>query len=855
MIEIDPELSAQLTNAARARARRSGQFGLGGASSAFAAFAYAAETDTLASSFSVAPTTARKKSMDTAIKRLKAAGVWTKCVALHMIGADENASLKNWKAPGTYDLIKNGTPTFTADDCWLANANGQYLNTQVPLSAVGQDDHSMFVYTKTSTGTTASTMGAVNASSIGISIVARNSSFSAVTGRSANATATIIVQADSPTLGGLVGVSRDNSANFQPYRNGVPTTLVTSASQALTGGIPVYLLNANANNAAPGSFSTEKVSASFIGAALTAAQAKVLHAVMREYVDACQYGDWTPVDVGISPATVSADCVAYGATAQSVLFALQAARAGKTVAIVGGWRDRHIGGMSAGGLGYTDFDNIAGMGGLPRWLITRMNAIQNVADTTVRFRPRNFTRMMNTLLDPTKNGGFTIPVYWSNGVQSVAKTGTAINSITTADGRIITALQWFDGSYEGDLLVKAGGSYTFGREAAGSLAESRNGYRGVTTTDGGDEHQFKNASNVVSYVDPWITPGVPASGLVNQVHGVYSTFTPGLNNQPALGTADTKSQSYNFRVTMTSSGTKRVPLPSTPPSGFAIADYELLLRHLALNPTLTMAQIFKPDTTYDFTLDVNAINGFSTDKWAANHTYPTATYAEREVIWKDHWNWILGLFYVLQYYADARVPAGLRTSALTYGLVDDHFMTPHPNDDVWIPPQLYVRECVRMVGDVVVNGNHLAQTDGATPTLGTKTISVASYAMDSHSVQRVAYEYAAGQWGTWNEGNFFQSSGGANALAPIPLEIAVPKAAELTNLSVGFAVSATHVAFGSIRMEYTAMQIGQSMGQAAAQAINGATTIQAVDYSAVRTALLASASLSGEVAPVLPQTT
>lgn len=127
--------------------------------------------------------------------------------------------------------------------------------------------------------------------------------------------------------------------------------------------------------------------------------------------------------------------------------------------------------------------------------------------------------------------------------------------------------------------------------------------------------------------------------------------------------------------------------------------------------------------------------------------------------------------------------------------------------------------------------------------------------MDSHSVQRLAYEYAAGQWGTWNEGNFEAPMGGTDYATPIPYEICVPAAAECTNLSVGFAVSATHVAFGSIRMEFTAMQIGQSMGQAAAQAIVNNSSIQAVDYPTLRTALLASASLPGETAPVLPQTT
>jgi hypothetical protein len=166
---------------------------------------------------------------------------------------------------------------------------------------------------------------------------------------------------------------------------------------------------------------------------------------------------------------------------------------------------------------------------------------------------------------------------------------------------------------------------------------------------------------------------------------------------------------------------------------------------------------------------------------------------------------------------------------------------------------MYVREGVRLAGDAIMNGNDLILADGTAPRISAETVSVASYAVDSHSTRRLANEYAAGQWRAWNEGNFEATTGGSDIAAPIPLEICVPKASECRNLAVGFAVSATHVAFGAIRMEFTAMQIGQSMGQAAAQAIASGTTIQDLDYSAVRTALLASASPPGEVAPVLPQ--
>jgi hypothetical protein len=256
--------------------------------------------------------------------------------------------------------------------------------------------------------------------------------------------------------------------------------------------------------------------------------------------------------------------------------------------------------------------------------------------------------------------------------------------------------------------------------------------------------------------------------------------------------------------------------------------------------------------------DVNNTGFFSTDLYVAAKDYPLASYADREVIWKRHWNYILGIWYVLQYYADARVPAALRTAALTWGLCSDHYYSPHENDNGFEPTQLYVREAIRVQSDVVMNANHICQVDGAALTLGNHTVSHASYGMDSHGTMRFAHETSAGVWTTKEEGGMLIASGlggacGADFIAPLPFEIFVPKIAECTNGAFAFGGSLTHIAYGATRMEYTAAMTGYSMGWAMALALAGDGIIQHVDYPTLRAALLASAVNANEVAPVLQQ--
>ncbi|WP_458387284.1 FAD-dependent oxidoreductase [Rhizobium redzepovicii] len=816
-----------------------------------AAYTFETETNTLVAAFSTPPTVNRKRTINRTIKRLKATGIWAKAKGMGFVGADENAALRWWNDP-TRTCTKISTPGFNASFGWTATVNGQALNTGLLCTELDPNDLGAYVYnTSAPTGSSNSDMGAINASSAGINICARRATNDNQTIRLASAAVTTI-SADGDTDGyGLTGGSRFDAVNLTGSHNGVAKNTVAAASSSGNlPAIPIYLLAHNANGSVA-SFSPRRQAFWYVGRGLTNAQEIELNAIVGEYLAAVGYGDVYIEEVGVGAANITVDFVGYGFTVQTVLACLQAARNGLTVAMVGGWRDRfNFGGMTSGGLGFGDVENTAAFGGLVRYLTKRIQSIGNKATEQFYFEPRFMQWALRELLDSTKNGGYTIPVYQTNGVLACQKTGTNVTSFTTVDGRTFTIKGWFDGSYEMDFARAAGCSYFIGREAAGTGAEANNGVR--------------DTFNEYVGVDPWKTPGVPASGLINMVQNVRSTFTPALDTMPPAGTADSKVQAYNFRTTMTNSPYWRRPAPSTPPPGYDVADYEIVLRFAAANPSLvSFLDYFKADNFTQSTpgkYDVNNRAGPaapSSDFIGKNWDYALAAVNVREAIWKANYNWFMGLLYTLQYGTDPRIPAALQTSCLQWGFCSDHYFSPHENDAVNMNPQLYVREGCRLNGVAKLLGTELTRGDGGVPSISTNTISMISYFMDSHAIQYIAYEKTAGQWIVAGEGGMSVDIGGTDGMFPLPLEIATPKPTECTNGFVGFAFSASHVAFGATRMEFTAMQAGQSLGQVAAEAIKNNRTFQdSANYPAARTALLANAfALTNESVPVLAQTT
>ncbi|MBB5712182.1 FAD-dependent oxidoreductase [Sphingomonas xinjiangensis] len=525
-----------------------------------------------------------------------------------------------------------------------------------------------------------------------------------------------------------------------------------------------------------------------------------------------------------------ADLVVYGSTPSGITAAVQAARDGLAVAIVGGWRDNHIGGMMSGGLGFTDFRRLDAFGGLARD-ITVAAASGGTQKNAYAFKPSSAEAEFERLL---RSEG--VPFIRTSGVTEVIRQGKAIKEIRTADGRVARGRTFVDASYEGDLMARAGVGFIVGRDEA----DGRNpldGYFGETRTSGGSEHQFGMNKQLLD-VDPFVIAGDPSSGYLPTVKAA--------SNKP-IGSADNAVQAYNFRMAMTDQPSKRLDLPSTPPAGYDPVNYELLLRMIAAIEAAGMrhgrdwdfpTDIMGAHAVADGVYDVNANGGFSTDPFGLSWNYPNASYAERETIWKAHQDFIKGFFYTLGWSKDPRLPASLQAEVRQWGLVKTEFQRPHKNDEAGWPYQLYVREARRMNNGLLWSGADLEQRD-RTPIRSGSPVAMASYWQDSHHVQRIAIAKPGGGWKVWNEGNLFATAGGADKMSQLPYEIMLPRAEECSNLLVTFCVAASHQAFSSIRMELTSMVLGQAAGAAAALACAGSdkASFHSVDRGSLQSRL------------------
>jgi hypothetical protein len=363
-------------------------------------------------------------------------------------------------------------------------------------------------------------------------------------------------------------------------------------------------------------------------------------------------------------------------------------------------------------------------------------------------------------------------------------------------GKVYTGRMFIDATYEGDLMAAAGVRYTVGREANSTYGETLNGVQ-ITNAR---SHQFKND------VSGYKVPGDPSSGLLPRVHD----GDPG-----EQGAGDHRVQAYNFRMCLTRVEENRVPFPQPP--GYDPAQYEVLLRDLLagsrhINGKFDMLPNLKTDT--------NNHGSFSTDNIGMNYDYPDASYERRREIIDEHRSYQQGYCYFLA--NDPRVPEDVRAWYGAWGLAKDEFL-----DNGHWPHQIYVREARRMVGDFVVTENHLRRK---VPTK--RSIGMGSYNMDSHNTQR----YVDARGFVRNEGDVQVNPGGPY---PIDYGAILPRKDECANLLVICAVSSSHIAYGSIRMEPVFMILGQSATTAAAQALDAGVAVQDVSYDALAARLVA----------------
>jgi hypothetical protein len=503
------------------------------------------------------------------------------------------------------------------------------------------------------------------------------------------------------------------------------------------------------------------------------------------------------------------DICVYGGTSAGIIAAYTAKQLGKSVVIIE--PSDHLGGLTTGGLGATDIGNKYAVTGIAKEFYRRIGKEYGKFEQWT-FEPHVAEKVyqdfiQNAKLDIVTNFRLTDVDKKEGWIQTIAVEDAT--KPASSSKKHIKAKMFIDATYEGDLMAKAGVSYTIGREANTQYGETWNGVQLS------EFHQFP------LHVDPYMERGNPKSGLV---WGVT------LDSLKPTGSADNKIQAYNFRLCLTQDPSNFIPI--TKPEGYDVAKYELLARILEKDQWESVSSSFKYDTLANGRpfihhsgnylikampngkTDVNNFGGFSTDMIGANYDYPEGDYETRKKIWKAHQDYTKGLLYFMV--SDDRVPAHIRKDMQTWGYTKDEF-----KKNNGFSTQLYVREARRMVSDVVMNENHCIGKEVVNDQIG-----MAAYGMDSHNIQRIVVD------------GMVQNEGDVQKRVPYPFPISyrsiVPKKEECKNLYVPVCLSASHIAFGSIRMEPVFMVLGQSAATAAVMAIDGNSDVQSVNISALQ---------------------
>ena len=504
------------------------------------------------------------------------------------------------------------------------------------------------------------------------------------------------------------------------------------------------------------------------------------------------------------------DVCVYGGTSSGVIAAYAVAKQGKKVLLVE--PAYRLGGLSSGGLGMTDIGNKQVVKGLSLDFYRRVGQHYGALEQWI-FEPSVAESIFKGYIERGQ-----VEVLYGHRILEATKQDTQLTSIKLENvekfcGRAtVKAKVYIDCSYEGDLMARSGVSYTVGREPNSQYNENWNGVQMR------QYHQFPDG------VDPYVVEGDPESGLLW-----------GISPEPLAeqGSGDSKVQAYNYRMCLTD--VKENAIPITRPDDYDSTKYELLLRLIKAKGDNSIHSYLHFSHMPNRKTDINNNGGFSSDMIGMNHNYPEASYKEREKIIEAHRSYTFGLLWFLGH--DERVPEKIRNEMLRWGLPKDEYV----EYGHWTP-QLYIREARRMVGEYVTTqancDNRTTVEDG---------IGMAAYTMDSHNCQRVVI-VKDGKAMVKNEGDV-QIHGG------LPYDISyrsiTPKREECSNLLVPVCLSASHIAYGSIRMEPVFMLLGQSAAKAACLAIDGGVKVQEVDYRDIQRMYEVDPLLDGTAADIV----
>ena len=538
--------------------------------------------------------------------------------------------------------------------------------------------------------------------------------------------------------------------------------------------------------------------------------------------------DHKPKDVQQGPGAGAIDCdlMVYGATSAGVIAAYTARMYGLKVLLVE--PGRHLGGLSSGGLGKTDTGKESAITGLSQEFYIRVGEYYGKQEPSYRFEPHVaellFARYINEA---------GVEVLFSRRVKNVRVDDSRIKSVELEYAKAnsgnydlsVNARNFIDATYEGDLLARAGVSYTVGREGNKVYQEKYNGV--IPASVLGPYGTAKRNTDPLVPVDPYVVPGKPSSGLIPEIQGI---------GHAPPGTGDKKVQAYCFRLCLTQDRDNQLPL--TKPDRYDPGRYELMARLQKVKPWDRLRDGFIISPMPRGKTDWNnwGLVGFSSDYIGGNWDYPDADYEHRARIWDEHIEYQKGLLWFLA--TDERIPAHIRKEMNSWGYCRDEFL-----DTGGWPHQLYVREARRMVSDFVMTEHHCVGTqpvkDG---------IAMGAYGLDSHCCQRVVVDDRVENEGLMNVSGFPPYS--------ISYRSMIPRREEITNLIVPVCVSASHAAYGSIRMEPVFMALGQAAGVAAYLAAKNNQPVHDVDVSKVQKELrenpLANRKMPSEYSKILP---
>ena len=484
----------------------------------------------------------------------------------------------------------------------------------------------------------------------------------------------------------------------------------------------------------------------------------------------------------------SYDLVVVGGTAGGVACAVRAAREGCTVLFV--QHNRHIGGMMSNGL--MQWDALYGGHRAPLFTELLQNIERHYIATfgkdspdhqRMRFthehypmgwaEPHVAEREFNRLVAGEKNVTLLLGHYPTAVERDGALvTRTLLSAMPGEKMRTgVSALRpvsvrakiFVDATYEGDLFALAKVPYRCGREAR-------------------EEFDEPHAGVVFTNIGKGPAPQDAVDGKLN-IHP-YSSKQGSIDPTSPF-TADRAVQAYNYRFCVTKDPANRIMLTAPPPRYDREEYVRFDRKGIATNPGPNLKSH----------MNSPILPG-------ENHDYPEADWPKREKIIERHKNFALGLIWFLQ---NDETMKSRWNEFRQWGLSRDEFA-----DHGHIPYEMYVREARRITGRHVYaeRDNSLAPGFARTPVMP-DSVAITDWYMDSHSCtvnSRPGFHY---------DGKLILTE--ESRPGQIPYRSLLPQGVD--NLLVPVCLSATHIAWGAVRLEPVWMQTGEAAGVAAALAL------------------------------------